>query len=212
MAPEESTGQGGEETVVSRVEAHLSHDAHMEAGIARGYLSLRRAARWLIDRYEWDVSEDAVVSALRRHEPSGRLAGQEQLLASADLSAETGLCMATVAAGTATEGRVFQARLPGSAHARLIFEARNEGQVVEALAGDTDEGPPEVQRGIARVTFSFPADAPPSVAAFTILSLLALEEIEVLGQALAGSEVTVFVLESQLSATVAIVENLREDG
>lgn len=45
----------------------------MEAAWARGYLSLRRAARWLRDRYGWEATEEGVVSAIRRYDPPTRL-------------------------------------------------------------------------------------------------------------------------------------------
>lgn len=53
-------------TVQELVWRHLEDDVVVRRALARGILSLRRGARELIETNGWDVTEDAVVSALRR--------------------------------------------------------------------------------------------------------------------------------------------------
>lgn len=64
----------GEPTTTERVHRHLARDPTMASARARGYLSLRRAARWLLEGYEWEATEEGVVSAIRRYEPPAGLA------------------------------------------------------------------------------------------------------------------------------------------
>lgn len=54
-------------TTVEAVHSHMAIDPLLADSLARGFISLRRTARKLIDLYDWDTSEEAVVSALRRY-------------------------------------------------------------------------------------------------------------------------------------------------
>jgi tetratricopeptide (TPR) repeat protein len=47
----------------------VATDLRLRPALALDVLNLRRAARWLIDHHDWTATEDAVVSALRRHRP-----------------------------------------------------------------------------------------------------------------------------------------------
>lgn len=226
VTPQQSTEDEEEDepTITSLVDRHLSHDIHMETILARGCLSLRRSARWMRDRYGWDCGEDAVVSAIRRYEPSKQLARDDELLAGVDITAQTGLCVAAVQAlpeilrqipeaeATTGEGR-FWAHLPSLKEDRLVFEVQHEDAVMEALHEHDDDALLEAQRGVARVTFAFPeTDVDPSIGVALVLSSLARDGIELLGQTLAGTELTVFVHESQFTATVSVVGRLKENA
>lgn len=63
---------GGMVTTVALVREHLRNDFVMRQALLSDYLSVRRAARRLIEVYGWDTSEEAVVSAMRRFEPEER--------------------------------------------------------------------------------------------------------------------------------------------
>lgn len=97
-------------STTERVNEHLEGDLVMHEALARGVLSFRRAARWLIETREWEVTEEAVVSALRRYEaPTGRPGIEEayKLLADAHVNVRSGLALATM-----PRVRELQRRLP----------------------------------------------------------------------------------------------------
>lgn len=82
-------------TTVEAVERYLETDLVLHEALARGYLNIRRAARWLIETQGWDTTEEAVVSALRRYDPDpvSDLEAVLALLEQADVSGRTGLAL-----------------------------------------------------------------------------------------------------------------------
>lgn len=82
----------------------------LEEALSRGVLSLRRAARWMIDAKGWDATEEAVVSALRRYEPDlngPNVVDAHAHLANARVNIRSGLALATF-----PRVRELQSRLP----------------------------------------------------------------------------------------------------
>lgn len=54
-------------SAVEAVDLYLQRDPTLADTVSRGLANIRRTARWMIDENGWDVTEDAVVSALRRY-------------------------------------------------------------------------------------------------------------------------------------------------
>lgn len=54
-------------SAVESVDLYLQRDPTLADTVSRGLANLRRTARWMIEENGWDVTEDAVVSALRRY-------------------------------------------------------------------------------------------------------------------------------------------------
>lgn len=86
-------------STADKVQRYMEGDIVFERALARGTLNLRRAARWLIDQEGWDVTEEAVVSALRRYTRSPVDADVREgyeLLHDAPVGMRTGLALVTV--------------------------------------------------------------------------------------------------------------------
>lgn len=162
--------------------------------LARGILNLRRAARWLIEREEWDASEEAVVSALRRYAGSSRgerLAAARAALAQGVAGARSRLALITLARTGSVHRRLRRlpdivgpdgvfALLLGETRLRLLVDEGDLGEVVGAVGREEVEG---VDRDLAVVVLSFPdVDRPEDVhgAATLVLSALGQRGVTVL--------------------------------
>lgn len=86
-------------STTERVHNYLEKDPTLQDGLARGVLSLRQTARWLLTETGWDATEEAVVSALRRHTANPdalTLAMGRQLLSKAHVNVRSGLALVTL--------------------------------------------------------------------------------------------------------------------
>lgn len=54
-------------SVAERVADYISRDSVVQEAIRRGIVNHRALARWIIEYNDWDATEEAVVSALRRY-------------------------------------------------------------------------------------------------------------------------------------------------
>lgn len=54
-------------SAVEAVDLYLQRDPTLADAVSRGLANIRKTARWMIEENGWDVTEDAVVSALRRY-------------------------------------------------------------------------------------------------------------------------------------------------
>lgn len=54
--------------VTQAVHDHLDADGAAREMLARDVLNIRALARWMIEAHDWDASEEAVVSAIRRYD------------------------------------------------------------------------------------------------------------------------------------------------
>lgn len=57
-------------SIAARVRERVENDVILAGAVSRGIVNYRAAARWLVETRDWDVSEGAVISALRRLTPS----------------------------------------------------------------------------------------------------------------------------------------------
>lgn len=84
-------------SVADRVNEHLEADLVLHEALARGIVSLRKAARNLIAREGWDASEEAVVSALRRYSPTrARVPPVRDLLGEGRITTRSGISLYAV--------------------------------------------------------------------------------------------------------------------
>lgn len=87
-------------TTVERVENYLQTDLPLQVALDRGFLNVRKTARWLITTQDWDCTEEAVVSALRRYEPDLHIDVDSilHIIGGADLRFNTGLSIVSIPA------------------------------------------------------------------------------------------------------------------
>lgn len=130
-------------TTVEAVHRHLETDVALVDVLARDLLRLRRTARWLIDEYEWDTSEDAVVSAIRRYGEKHSippLTRDRDLLAETMVDVQTGLALLTLPRTQSThsclsklwsvvESREAVAVVTGRKRFRILIEKARVDQV-----------------------------------------------------------------------------------
>lgn len=86
-------------STTEQVHNYLESDPTLQDGLDRGVLSLRQTARWLLSETGWDATEEAVVSALRRHtiDPDAiTVAMGRQLLSEAHVDVRSGLALVTL--------------------------------------------------------------------------------------------------------------------
>lgn len=115
-------------STTKKVEQYLEGDLVFERALARGILSVRRAARWMIDHNGWEVTEEAVVSALRRYTPKHPEAMIEDgyaLLRGARTGLTTDRALVAVSNLGSTRGRVR----------RAIYDICEDGNRVGVLQG-----------------------------------------------------------------------------
>lgn len=123
-------------STTDRVHRHLERDPTLQDGLARGVLNFRRTARWLLSETGWDTTEEAIVSALRRHSTDGEgltMAMGRQLLSGAQVSVRSDLALITLPREfetyedlrqlwEQTEPEDLIGALPGNARVRFVLE------------------------------------------------------------------------------------------
>lgn len=86
-------------TTVDAVRRHLERDPALADTLVRGIANLRRTARWMIAEYEWEATEEAVVSGLRRYAKNHSIppmwAGRD-LLRETSVGLQTGLALLSI--------------------------------------------------------------------------------------------------------------------
>lgn len=86
-------------TTVDAVREHLKRDPALADALVRGLARFRRTARWLLEEYGWDTSEEAIVSALRRYaedHSTSALARPRKLLPQHRVDVQGGLALVTI--------------------------------------------------------------------------------------------------------------------
>lgn len=196
----------------------------MESARARGYLNVRAAARWLMNRYDWDAEEEAIVSALRRYDPPARVDIEEgqRLLGELKATLETGLALIEAPATPEVWDRLqageelldregYRARLPGRQRLRLVVESSEAARVTSVLEPATGRERIEVREEIARVVLSFPeAGHRAMIASFVVAGLLGQNEVDTLGLHFTGQDVALFFDEQEVLRVHELVANLEE--
>jgi hypothetical protein len=190
-------------TTVDAVKNYLERDLVLHEGLVRGILSFRRTARWLIEKEDWEASEEAVVSALRRYAPPNLVNFEEarKNLGGANLEAETGLVILTLPhveeildrlphawTGLSTEDTF--AVLPGRKKLRIVTEEEALDGVIDQV--DTDRA--DYTNRIAALRLRMPEDGPEAMVATSIaIHVLGCRGKEVLGVFTNESECTLLV-------------------
>lgn len=89
-----------DESIAGRVAERLEEDPVLSEALSRGIVNQRALARWMIETYEWEASEDSVVSGLRSYGPDERgdiLEDARALLKKAHLNTRANLCSVELA-------------------------------------------------------------------------------------------------------------------
>lgn len=206
-------------SVSDRVRRHLETDLVMVAGLARGILSYRRTARWLLDVHGWDATEEAIVSALRRCEPpmSRTIEGGYEVLEGARTGLSTGWALVETPALDDVQESIRDTIRPlvgpvgvlpgGSAVTYLVRE--RVARVLEAdCAGDLEA----VHRPVTQVRIELPREDPATGFALTILlRTFANRDVPLLGVVSSGREYTLLVPGSCTDAGHDTFLDLRND-
>lgn len=167
-------------TTAQLVQGHLEKDLVMNEALARGFLSVRKAARRLIEERGWDATEEAVVSAIRRYDPapSADLENVFHLLGQTRRTAETGLAMVRAPRNLESVSSISEISdivppektfgvIPDDTWITVILDDRSVPAVEELLSLDT--GGAEVQRGLGRIELAFPERSPLNNAALAVV-------------------------------------------
>lgn len=205
-------------STAEKVEHYLEGDLVIERALARGVLSLRRTSRWLIEHRDWDVSEDAVVSALRRHTPRPVDADVDEgyaLLREARTGVGTGLALATVPALAAVRRRVREALgehasplavLPGSDTTTYVVD----DSVVDRLDERDGLDVHRLVRPLSQVRVAFPDEDPAcGVALSILLNTFSHRGIPVLEAFSCRSEYSLLVRDAHTSQAHDVLLHLR---
>lgn len=166
-------------TTVQAVEKHLETDPILHGALDRGILNVRQAARWLIRANEWDTTEEAVVSALRRYEApaSYELETAMELLSHSDFTARTGLAAIILPRRTESLAKIpplsraFNPEdtltvLPERKQILLVIE---EVEVQKALKVLGKYPEPEVRTGIAKIELELAEESETAATAVSIV-------------------------------------------
>lgn len=108
---DEITVSNGRRLVRSRslVEESVLNDLVANEALRRGIVNQRALARWLIRTNKWDVTEDAVLSALRRSLPdaaSRRSGTARDLLLKSHVNMRSEICILTMAKSPDSQSRL----------------------------------------------------------------------------------------------------------
>lgn len=197
-------------TTVETVERYLEKDLVVHEALARGFLNIRRAARWLLETQGWDTTEEAVVSALRRYNPDSTVDLETALhiLEDTKRGASTGLVIVSMPRSRdhmQVVSRIGQLTEPGerftilteSERILLILEQRRAEDVGELLG---PVGSFEVVKGVAEIELLFPDDGPASTTAMAVvINVLGHRGVEMHAVTGAPPICSLFIPEVQLS-------------
>lgn len=179
-------------STTERVHRHLESDPTLRDGLTRGVLNLRRTARWLLDERGWDATEEAVVSALRRHSTEGDVethAIGRRLLSRAQVSVRSGLALVTMPREfEAYEGlqrlwgktdvQDILGALPGDSEIRFLIEETCLDAAIRTLGPTSLNG---LARPVSGIRLFFPAtEQGPNPALAIVLHALVEHGIDVL--------------------------------
>lgn len=189
-------------TAVDLVRWHLHDDLAMEAARARGYLNVRRAARWLLAQHGWDTTEEAVVSAIRRYEPRDPL-GLDQaynLLNGAHFTSRTGLGLVRLPWSWEVLDRLPRLHdigevedhvsiLTGYKDVRLVLERQHVSEALDVFGGVERS----VHRDVGEIRFKFRDQGPAvPVAMAVFLNNLGQRGVDILETFACGPGLSVY--------------------
>lgn len=211
-------------TVAEMVDQRLSRDGVLREALRRDVVNLRALARWLIATYDWDASEEAVLSALRRRtEDLGPdpLADARRVYSQAHLNLRSQVALVILVKDPRVEGQLAEVvdavdygmgetlRVIRSQRAiKLITDETNLDPVLDLLAEDLVD---EVLRGVAEIEAIHP---PASLRTPGMLALLtealAYQEINILELVTGVTEHLVVVAEDDAMTTYQAMDDLIE--
>ncbi len=178
-------------STAEQVSSYLDEDLALKEILARGVLNLRRAARWIIEKEDWDATEEAVVSALRRYgdTSSGEVLQEARaVLGEADVGLQSRIVSLTVPRGPPLHSRLRDAHeklgsgdsmvvLEGETRVRVLVDSANAACVTDTLGVDGEPGSVEP---VAVVRLVFSGDRPANLAGVAIaLNAFAQQGIDV---------------------------------
>lgn len=178
-------------TTVEAVERYLETDLVLNEALARGFVSIRRAARWLIESQDWDATEEAVVSALRRYDAPETLDVEEalHLLQSSELTSRSELALITFPRTQDVMGKLPEiaravhpketlVTLPERKRVTIVVDDRNTDAIVSILGSEVIE---DVEQRLVRLNLSFPEASRAAAAAVgVVVNLLGYRGVDVL--------------------------------
>lgn len=204
-------------TTAEAVLEHLEADLVLHEALSRGVLNYRRTARWIIDRYGWDATEEAIVSALRRYEAPRRVEFHEarERLADAEVEAETRLTVLTTSrllgvleripeALSLAEPEDTVALLPGLRELQLVVERHLADDVLDVLRSENARA----EAACALHLRFTEDDAATQVAIALTLHALGYQEKTVLGLYSSEQECTILVPPEELPSTFRLATRL----
>lgn len=191
-------------TTVEAVHSHLESDPALVDVLLRDVLSLRRAARWLIQKHDWETTEEAVVSALRRYaedSESTSIWEARPKLDRAEIDVRSGLALVTLPRIPEIQESAFDAwveanrtgpiaLLWGRTRTRLLIEERSVNALSNALSPTALE---EVTAPVSAVRLTFPCQQPQIPLLTLALTGLAHQGIEALEVASCSPEWVIVV-------------------
>lgn len=195
--------------ITQGVHNHLDSDDAAREMLAREVVNLRALARWLIDTHGWEVSEEAVVSALRRYDrlPAETATEQQALLGEAQLRSRSDQCAISVPRASSPRQRLVDVidalgdtagsrvrLLEGETRTTIIVDRTHLETVLDALGPDTAE---VISDDLTELHVAYPqpeGEATPGIVG-RLATILAIRDVEPAYTYAAGGEVFLLVHE-----------------
>lgn len=219
MTRSHSPRSGRKPTVVDLVQWHLARDPAFAELLSRDLVRLRPSARWLIDLYGWDATEEAVTSALRRHRDDENRAPLWEAradLQETQLDIISGLALVTIPGVPEARDGALEARI-GTPKARTltVLQGRRvtrlliEEHAVETVREALDEwGIEDIDAPAHAIRLVFPSSRFQEALMIQILSVLAHHEIDVLEAMSCSPDYLVVVNSTDSAEAFRVVSNL----
>jgi len=206
--------------VAMMLHVHLAHDLLLGHLVADGDVDADRAAQWLVEEFDWDVSPDTVASLLREYDPPPmpELQAARRLLQESAYTLRTGFAVLDVITLPEAVARLpFLLRsLPEVTsfsfvwlfkHGASLLTSGHHVDGVRALLGSDVVRP--LHREVSKVSFVFPQKAEATeLAKALVLRRFLHEDLEVLAVQTSEVEAHVFVPDLQAPAAFDLVLEL----
>lgn len=208
-------------TTVEAVHVHLDRDPALTDVLLRDLLGLRRTARWLIEEHDWDTSEEAVVSALRRYAGEDREPPFEEAraaLAEHRVDARGGLALLTVprvyeiqkellSAWKDGNVRDLLAVLPSHRSLRILVEADNVQDLRREFGPRTVE---DVRQPVTAITLARDGGKADVTVASLGLAALTREGVEVVEVLSSNGECSFIVTDEERMRAFDVLSDLTQ--
>lgn len=200
----------------------LAEDGVIREALRRDVVNQRGLARWLIDEHGWDVSEEAVLSAIRRYADEleeGVHRDAKEVISQAHLNMRSQLAIVKM-----TKTQAVQEALPGMFE--LVDYTKGEAlrivqsqRSVKVIVDETNIGPvqdrieeahvQEVLRHLTEINLVMPmsSKSTPGIGSL-VMSSLGLHQVNVLELVTGIPEVLFFVEEEQALDAYQAIESL----